>query len=224
MSLNLLLDSADPGIWEELYPLGLFSGITTNPTLLKKSNQSCDISNLKNLSQIAIRLGCESLHLQAWGESSKEIIHCGKSLARLGEEGINIHVKIPITKNGVKAAKELIQDKISITFTACYEVKQVIIAAAIGASYIAPYLGRINDEGRNGIQELLAMQKTLTGLKSNCKILVASLRDSNELCKLSSEGISSFTISPNLAIDLLKVDSTIEASKQFERDSKAWLS
>ena len=70
------------------------------------------------------------------------------TLGKLSSPEMPVHVKIPITKIGSEAAKELIAAKISVTFTACFESKQVILAAAIGANYVAPYLGRINDQGR----------------------------------------------------------------------------
>ena len=130
-----------------------------------------------------------------------------------------MHVKVPITKAGTKAASNLISSGISVTFTACYEAPQVLIAAALGATYIAPYMGRINDLGKNGHNEIVNMRKILNGIGSNCKLLVASLRTKDELVKLASSGISTFTINPNLASNLFNVKATIESAKKFEEDS-----
>ncbi len=220
MSLTLLLDSADPTIWTKWFRSGIFHGITTNPTLLRKAGQPCTFPNLKQLTQRAKDIGCNEMHIQAWGNSFKEIKNCGITLGKLSSPEMPVHVKIPITKTGSEAAKELIAAKISVTFTACFESKQVLLAAAIGANYVAPYLGRINDQGRNGQAELITMKKILDRTCSHCKILVASIRDSDEICNLASHGIQIFTISDQLAEDFFNNETTLKAAQRFEIDTQ----
>ena len=220
MSLNLLLDSGDPDVCREWLKTGIFRGITTNPTLLMKAGQTCTIENLKKLVQIAKEIKCKELHLQAWGRSSYEITNCGLRIGELSTSELKIHVKIPITKDGCEAAKELINANISVTLTGCYEVKQVIIASAIGATYIAPYLGRINDKGIDGIDYLISMKKILQNTKSNCKLLVASVRATQEINNLASNGIETYTINSTIAKELFESKSTQEASERFERDAR----
>ncbi len=220
MSLRLLLDCADPNTWEELIPTGLFTGITTNPTLLHKANQSCDVANLKVLRKKAESLGCNEIHLQAWGNNSTELTNCGMSLANLTTSKIRIHVKLPITKAGSEVAKKLISEKVPITFTACYSTKQIFIAAALGATHIAPYLGRINDLGRDGTAEILEMNRILTGIESSCNILTASIRSQKELIDLASNGLNTFTISPSISRDLFNVPATLEAEKIFNNHAR----
>ena len=221
MSLHLLLDNADPSTWKRWLPTGIFHGITTNPSLLKQANQPCNIDNLQKLSTEAARLGCSELHLQAWGESAAELTQCGIALSEIKKDGMDIHIKIPISQAGTKAAKKLIETNISVTFTACFETKQIIIAEALGASYIAPYLKRINAQGRDGKKELLTMQKILNSLKSQCKLLVASITEINELTYLASEGLNTFTINTNLAKELFNVPATLEAVKKFQEDANS---
>ncbi len=135
MKLKLLLDSADPRIWEDLIPTGVFQGITTNPSLLKQAEQKCDIKKLKKLAQKAEAFGCKELHIQAWGKTSDELIQCGTKIGRLSSKSMNVHVKVPLTKEGTKAAFKMIKNKLSITFTACFDVEQVLIAASLEATY-----------------------------------------------------------------------------------------
>jgi len=104
--------------------------------------------------------------------------------------------------------------------TACFEKYQTITCAAIGASFIAPYMGRMNDLGKNGIKEVIEMHKILKGFKSNSQLLVASIRELSEICELASMGINNFTISPQLARKLINVEHTINAAQEFEEDSK----
>ena len=220
MSLRLLLDNADPQIWSKWLRSGVFNGITTNPTLLRKACQPCNLPNLKHLIQEAQDLGCKEFHVQAWGSSVQDIAKCGLAIGKFSSNEMQVHVKVPITKTGSEAAKELIKSDISVTFTACYEMKQVLIAASMNASYIAPYLGRINDQGRDGEMEIINMQKILDRSKSPCKILVASIRDINEICHLASQGIQSFTINNEIAEDLFECQATFNAEEKFERDVK----
>ncbi len=221
MSLELLLDSADPERWEEWIPSGIFTGITTNPTLLRQAGQPCEFSNLRQLAHRADRLRSKELHLQAWGNNAQKLIYCGLKLSELTTPSLKIYIKVPITRIGTEAAKELISKNISITFTACYEIQQVLIASALGASYIAPYLGRINDNSVDGLKTVSSMQKAIDNINSNCKILVASIRKKDDINNLVYEGLSTFTIGPELIEEFFNVLPTIEAAKNFENDSNA---
>jgi len=220
LTLQLLLDSADPMAWQRWFPTGIFAGITTNPTLLRRADQPCQLDHLKRLALKAEQLGCRELHLQAWGKNANELSECGTALAQLTTTALTIQIKLPITQTGSQAAQKLIAAEIPITFTACYEPPQVLIAAALGAKYIAPYLGRINDQGGDGYAELVAMQRALDGVNSSCRLLVASLRQKRDLSDLAAAGINSFTISPALAEELFNVTATLEASEDFEKDAR----
>ena len=218
MGLNLLIDNADPNEWEAWSSVGIFQGITTNPTLLKQANQTCNLLNICNLIKRAEHLGYREIHIQSWGDSPGELIDNGIKIGELKTNNIRIYVKLPITEIGTKAANIIISRQIAVTFTACYEVEQVLIAAALGANYIAPYLGRINDLESNGKEKVKRMQTILSGLNSSCKLLVASIREINDINFLASHGTNTFTISPKLAKSLFNSEPTILASKVFEAD------
>lgn len=214
MALRLLLDSADPSAWEEWLPSGLFRGVTTNPTLLRRAAQPCTLKHLALLTARALDAGVQELHLQAWGS---DLLACGRALAELAPG--RIWVKLPITRAGADAARALIAEGHAITFTACYEPAQVLLAAALGADYIAPYLGRIGDLGRDGHGELVRMQRCVEGVGSTLRLLVASLRSPDDLARLAAEGLDTFTISPAIAAALFAVEPTEAAAEQFERDA-----
>ncbi len=220
MSLNLLLDNANPVSWERWLPSGFFKGITTNPTLLREAGQPCNLTNLEKLANKASILGCNELHLQSWGKSKENIRECGMALAKLKTPTMQVYVKIPITEIGIEAARELIDSDIPVTLTACYESKQVLIAAALKASYIAPYMGRINDLGTNGSAEIISMKKILKGIQSDCKLLVASVRKSHDLCALASEGINTFAVSTKVTEELFHSEKTLKAAERFELDAE----
>ncbi len=216
----MLLDSAEPLIWKKWLSTGIFSGITTNPTLLKQAKQSCNLNSLRDLAKQAEDLGCKEIHFQAWGETYEEQSQCGLALSELATRELSVYVKVPITFQGSRVAQKLVKSDISITFTACYQIEQVLIAAAIGVTYIAPYLGRISDTGIDAFSELVSMQRTLESIDSNCRILVASVRDTSDLIRLANEGLKTFTISPKIADELFNVSETVRDSEEFERAAK----
>tara|TARA_Y100001968_G_C19419488_1_gene750930 strand:+ start:540 stop:1208 length:669 start_codon:yes stop_codon:yes gene_type:complete len=220
LSINIFLDSANPNTWDNFFPSGVCYGITTNPTLLKKENQPCNLVNLKRLSKIAENVGCREIHIQSWGNNEQELTLRGEEISQLGTTSMKVFVKVPITKEGIKAAKNLISQQIKITFTSCYDSKQSIIAAAVGANYLAPYLGRMKDKGIDAISEIILMNDILTNSKSCCNILVASLRESKDLIKLTRHGVNTFTINESILSELITCEDTINSAKIFEEDAK----
>ncbi|MGC1309582.1 MAG: transaldolase family protein [Phormidesmis sp.] len=216
-NLRLYLDTADTAEWQTWLPTGLFYGVTCNPLLLEKAGVSCDVKTLRALTQQALRWGIQEVHLQAWGDSAASLVSVGQQLG-----GINrrVFVKLPATQAGTTAAKALIQRGIPVTLTAVYAVHQVLIAAAIGASYVAPYLGRINDAGRDGRQALVAMQRSLTGVSSQTRILLASIREIEDISALAQAGVNTFTFSSAIAQAFFDVPETLNATADFERAAK----
>jgi transaldolase len=216
VALRLLIDSADPNEWLELWPLGLFQGITTNPTLLKRAGVPCTLDAITELVSRSEALGCQELQVQAWGATAEALLDCSRSLVALAPE--RIVVKLPLTQEGLRAAQPLVADGKRVTLTACYAAAQVLAAAALGCAYVAPYLGRISDGGRDGCAEVLAMQRCLQGVQSSTRLLVASLRSAEQLLQLTPAGIETFTLAPALARQLWQDPATAEAVAGFERD------
>jgi transaldolase len=217
MALRLLLDTADPEAWNQWLPSGLFEGVTTNPSLLRRAGLPCQLDAIAELSQRALDLGVTELHLQAWGEEPATLADRGAALAALAPG--KVLVKLPITRAGAAAARQLIAAGVPVTFTACYGAEQVLVAAALGARYIAPYLGRIDDLGGDGHGELVVMQRALDGVGAATRLLVASLRAPSDLSRLAAAGLNTFTLSPALAAALLAHPATEAAARQFENDA-----
>jgi transaldolase len=161
----------------------------------------------------------QEIHLQAWGGDADNLAACGAALAALAPG--RVLVKLPITRAGAEAARRLIATGVPVTLTACYAVHQVLLAAALGATYIAPYLGRIGDLGRDGHADLIAMQQVLDGVGASTRLLVASLRHPTDLNRLAAAGVGCFTLAPSVLADLFAVAPTAEAAAQFERDAEA---
>lgn len=212
--IRLFLDTADTREWHNWLPTGLFYGVTTNPLLLEKAQVKCSVEVLKDLARQAFSLGAKEIQLQTWGTSVEVLVNTGKLLAAIDDRVV---VKVPITKVGTQAASQLIADGIRITLTGVYAVHQVLIAAALGADYAAPYLGRINDIGRNGRDDLVAMQQAIAGVGSTTRILVASIRSVDDITFLATQGLDTFTFREATATAFFDVAATNQAAIEFEQ-------
>ena len=111
----------------------------------------------------------------------------------------------------------MIRDGIPVTLTAVYAVHQVLMAAALGASYVAPYMGRMTDAGRDGRADVAQMQQVLNGVRSQTRILTASIRDLDDIPILAAQGVDTFTFSEAIASAFFEVPATIEAVSVFEQ-------
>lgn len=212
--LRLYLDTANPSDWDTWMPTGIFYGVTSNPLLLERAGETCSVANLKRLAHHAFKLGAQEVQMQTWGATDDELVSTGKQLAAIDSR---IVVKVPITHTGTTAATRLAAEGARITMTAIYARQQVLVAAALGAEYVAPYLGRINDLGLNGRDELTAMQRILDGVRSSTRILTASIRHVEDLAYLAAQGLDTFTFSTAIAQALFDNPSTLEATADFER-------
>lgn len=215
--IRLFLDTADASQWQNWLPTGLFYGVTTNPLLLERARVTCSVEQLKELTRQAFNLGVKEVQLQTWGTVVDALVETGKRLAEIDDRVV---VKIPITKDGTEAASRLIAQGIRITLTGVYAVHQVLIAAALDADYAAPYLGRIDDLGGKGRDELVAMQRAVAGVGSTTRILVASIRSVDDIAFLATQGLDTFTFSPATAAAFFDVAATNQAATDFEQAAR----
>ena len=212
--LRFYLDTADTETHRQWLPTGLFYGVTCNPLLLERANVPCTTNRLAKLANQACELGAQEVHLQAWGDTSAKLVEVGQVLSEVGDR---IIVKLPATQIGATAARVLIQQGVPITLTAVYAVHQVLIAAALGASYAAPYLGRISDSGKDGLAEVANMQKILHSINSPTRLLTASIRQIEDIAVLAAQGVDTFTFSEKIAQSFFNQADTEQATLDFEQ-------
>ncbi len=219
--LQLYLDSADPTDWKRFLPWGVFRGVTTNPVLLERAAQACTLANLESLTRQAIECGCGEIHLQTWGSSAEEMINNGSQLALMAGLGIAVLVKVPATETGMVVAEKLAASGCRITLTGIFNPGQVLLAAGFDADYAAPYLGRLNDAGRDGTAAVLKMADILNGCDSGTRLLVASLRNADQVTQLAAQGLDTFTFGAKVAEQLLTEKLTTDAAAEFQRAAEA---
>ncbi|HEY6597424.1 MAG TPA: transaldolase family protein, partial [Asanoa sp.] len=183
----------------------------TNPTILQRSGLG--VADAPEIYEWAVAAGAHEVFFQAWGEDADTLVERGERLRQLGPEVV---VKVPASRAGAAACARLAAHDAPTLLTAVYAPGQVLVAAAAGATYIAPYLGRLNDAGRDGIAEVTAMQEVLVATKASTKILVASIRDVPSMVALARRGIDCFTIGPPVAEAFFAEHLTAAAVAAFE--------
>lgn len=215
---HLYLDSADITELRACLPHPVVHGVTTNPTLLRRAGVSWQA--LPDLLDELIALGANQVQAQVRSAdvsgmlADADALLCRVDLRRLV-------VKIPATREGLRAGGILISQGVAVTFTAVYALEQAHFAAELGAAYAAPYLGRLNDAGVDGLALIGAMQGLLTARSASMRLLVASVRDRAAYLDLLHLGVRAITIPPRLLPDLLDHSATIQAEQGFLADADA---
>jgi TalC/MipB family fructose-6-phosphate aldolase len=214
--VRLYLDTADRAAAEDLLATGLFAGLTTNPTILQRSGLG--VADAPRVYEWAIAAGAREVFFQAWGEDAATLVERGERLRALGPEVV---VKLVASRAGSAACATLAARGIATLLTAVYAPGQAVVAAAAGATYIAPYLGRLDDAGRDGLADITAMHEVLATTASATKVLAASLREVASVVALARRGIDCFTMAPAVAEAFFLEPLTAEADAAFEEAVRA---
>ena len=141
--MEFFLDTAEVKVIKKLSETGLVDGITTNPSLIAKSGKDF-LKTLKEISKII--KGPISAEVTAL--DSKGMVQEAKKLSQISK---NIVIKLPLTEEGLKTCKFLSKKKIKTNVTLCFSAAQALLAAKCGATYISPFVGRLDDIGENGM-------------------------------------------------------------------------
>jgi len=213
VQMRLFIDSSDPDLWAKYRRAGWAFGATTNPLILQKDRKGCSMDTYAMLVRQASTAGLKELQIQATGETVAELVQSGKSIAALWDQVV---VKIPMTPIGLAAASALKTQGTKITLTAAYATHQMIAASAMGTDYIAPYYGRLIEAGKDADMIVDAML-AITGPR----VLVASIRTIEQLEKLAMRGHDTFTLNPELCVQLGQSKMSDKAAADFETASKS---
>ena len=209
--MRLYLDTADRAAAESLLATGLFAGLTTNPTILRRAGLG--VEAIEDVHTWARAAGAREIFFQTWGPDTKMMVERGRQLRGLGSDVV---VKVPVSRDGAAACAALAAEGIPTLLTAVYAPGQVMVAAAAGASYVAPYLGKLDDAGRGGVGTVTAMQEILDATGSKTKILLASVRDVSSMVTLARRGVECFTMAAPIAEAFFEDELTAEAVATFD--------
>lgn len=209
--MDIWLDTSNCEFVKEANDLGIIDGVTTNPTILASSK----IHPLELIQKLLdIQLGPVAIQVNA--ETHMEMEQEAMMLASISPR---IIVKIPVTQSGIRVLYTLRQKGIPTLATAIFHPIQALLAFKAGAKYLAPYLGRIADNGQNPILVLKEMIGMKRHYQFNGKILAAGIRESSMSYECLKMGVCSITLSEKVFIQFIKDQPpTLEAIKQFAAD------
>ena len=209
--MKLFLDTAIVSDIEERLDTGLIAGVTTNPTLIRKSGRD----PWKVYTDI-IELGVEDLSIEVNGESSKELIENGVTINK--NYGNVATIKLPCTIEGLKACKYLSNIGLRVNMTLVFSVSQAILCGLAGATYISPFIGRMDDNSLTGLSLIADISKVYKKQFINTIILAASIRDVQSVGKAFELGADICTIPPKVFDNMSKHVLTDKGLEQFNRD------
>ena len=211
--MKLFLDTAIIKDIDSRLDSGVISGVTTNPTLIKKSGKDPD-----DIYADLIRdIGVKDLSIEVNGQFADQLIENGIQYGKLFPHEATI--KLPCTPEGIKACKTLSYMGIRTNVTLVFSVSQAILAALAGATYVSPFVGRLDDNGHNGIGLIEQIAKVFCHNRTDCKILAASIRDANTVARAFAAGAHICTIPPKVFDDMYKHVLTDKGLFQFVIDS-----
>ena len=212
--MKFFVDSAEIKEISELVEMGIVDGVTTNPSLIYKSGKDFK-TVIKEISEIVKG----PISAEVTSNVKEEMISQGLELSKISE---NIVIKVPLTKNGLMACKVLSSNKIKVNVTLCFSPSQAILAAKMGASFISPFIGRIDDISGEGLNLI----KDITEIYSNyiasfkTEVLVASVRSPLQIVQVAKMGAHIVTVPPKIITQMLKHPLTDVGLEAFLDDWK----
>ena len=212
--MKFFVDTADVNDIKEFSEIGLIDGLTTNPSLIYKSGRDFKevIKEISELTSGPISAEVTSLNKEA-------MISEGKTLSSIAK---NIVVKVPLTMDGLIACKTLSKLSIKVNVTLCFSSAQALLAAKMGAAYISPFIGRLDDiseEGLNLIEEIVTIYANYPET-INTEVLVASIRSPLQVTQVAQMGADVATIPPKIIKQMVKHPLTDIGLNSFMDDWK----
>ena len=208
--MKLFLDTADVKEIEKRLSSGLISGITTNPTLIRKSGR-----NPQDVYKELRDLGLTDISMEIVADTEEELFSMAINHAK--EYGDIATIKLPCSVDGLKACKRLSNINVRTNVTLIFSVSQAILASLAGATYISPFIGRMDDNSLDGMKLINDISNALTG---DTKILAASIRDPQSVGIAFSLGADICTVPVEVFDKMYNHVLTDKGIKQFNLDAR----
>ena len=208
--MKIFLDTANLEAIKKYNDMGLLDGITTNPSLLSKEGGDPQ----KTMEEIS-RIIKGDVSLEVVATDYEGMMEQGRRLRKYGD---NVVVKVPMTADGLKACKALTAEGIPVNVTLIFSPNQAILAAKAGAKYVSPFIGRLDDVGKDGINLIREIKQIYPNYDFKTQILVASIRHPMHVVDSAKIGADVVTLPPAVLDKMLKHQLTDIGLKNFLAD------
>lgn len=186
--MKFFVDTADVPAIAELNDLGMVDGVTTNPSLIAKSGR-----DILEVTREICAMVSGPVSAEVTATDADTMIAEGRKLAKIAD---NIAVKVPLTWDGLKACKTLSSEGNMVNVTLCFSVNQAILAAKAGATFISPFIGRLDDINLDGLQLIEDIRVVYDNYGFDTQILAASIRTANHIADCAKIGADVITAPP----------------------------
>ncbi|MEX2284018.1 MAG: fructose-6-phosphate aldolase [Gemmatimonadota bacterium] len=213
--MKFFLDSADLSEVRRAMDAGLIDGMTTNPSLLAKAAGTS--RNPREILAEICRLVPGDISAEVVATSKDEMLREGRELAKIAD---NIVVKVPLTEDGLRACRAFRADGIKVNVTLCFSPAQALLAAKAGASYISPFVGRLDDVGSDGMDLISRIIQIYDNYNFETEVLVASIRHPMHVVEAAMMGAHVGTMPLKVLLSLLQHPLTDKGLESFLADWK----
>lgn len=208
--MKFFIDTADIAEIRDAKDLGILDGVTTNPSLIAKTGRP-------------FREVVEEIVAEVEGPVSLEVVATDREgIVREGRElmkiGSNVVVKVPLIREGLKAVRDLTDEGVRTNVTLCFSSSQALLAAKAGASYISPFIGRLDDRSQRGMEIIEEIRTIYDNYDFETEILVASVRSPMHVLESALEGADVCTMPMNVFEALIKHPLTDSGLEAFLKD------
>ncbi|MBQ1188534.1 MAG: fructose-6-phosphate aldolase [Peptococcaceae bacterium] len=208
--MKLFLDTANQAEVEEAVKMGVISGVTTNPSLVAKEGGDY----LERVTYFCNLVG-GPISVEVLSTDAAGMLQEARELAKLHE---NIVIKLPITAESLGVIKQLREEGIKTNATLCFSANQAILAARAGATYVSPFVGRLNDIGQDGMVLIEEIRTIYRNFGYNTEIIVASIRNPRQVTEAALIGADIATIPFKVLQQMLNHPQTDLGIAKFEAD------
>ncbi|MBN1501966.1 fructose-6-phosphate aldolase [Candidatus Woesearchaeota archaeon] len=210
--MKFFIDTAEIIEIKKYVEQGLCDGVTTNPTLIMKSGR-----NFEEVTKEILKIVPGPVSVEAISEDAKGMV---KEAERFAGWGKNVVVKIPMTAEGLKAVRVLTKKGIKTNVTLVFSANQALLAAKAGATYVSPFIGRLDDQGEEGINLVAEILDIFENYGFKTEVIVASVRHARHVTDAALLGAHIATIPPNVMEKLYRHAKTDEGIDRFLSDWK----
>ena len=211
--MKFFVDTAEIEAIAELNDLGMVDGVTTNPSLIKKSGRDILEVTKEICDLVSGPVSAEVVALTA-----DDMIAEGRKLAEIAD---NITVKVPLTWDGLKACKTLSGEGTLVNVTLCFSANQALLAAKAGATFISPFIGRLDDLNQDGLDLIADIREIYDNYGFETNILAASIRSANHMSECAKIGADVATAPPGVIKAMANHVLTDKGLAQFVKDAEA---
>ena len=208
--MKIFLDTADTEVIRKYYETGFVDGVTTNPTLIMKSGRNPD-----DVYQEITDIGITDISMEVMGNAQEML---DESIRLVDKFGSVSTIKVPCTREGLRVCKELSKEKIRTNVTLIFCASQAVLAAKVGATYVSPFVGRLDDQSVAGLEVVRSISELYQIHRMETKVLSASIRSVQRAIRSWYNGADICTMPPKILEQMYDHILTDKGMEIFEKD------